>query len=170
MTHSTRKPVFLLTSRHQLTQVTSWSAFLAALEAAHTARGSPLTRTYSSLPWSQWNSSCLNYSQGDVENFLSSPPFSFHHWLLLLCFSLADFQPSTLLLFHPWHQQAGMTQALRILLTAHGIFKQPTCKLWVSFFIWISLFMVFKELGVTFANSSLRVEGTPLKGNQLGDL
>lgn len=162
--------MFLLTSRHQLTQVTSWSAFLAALHAAQTAKGSPLTLTYSSLPWSQWNSSCLNYSQGDVENFLSSPLFSFHHWLLLLCFSLADFQPSTLLFFYSWHQQAGMTQALRILLTAHGISKQPTCKFWVSLLIWISLFMAFKELGITFANSSLPAEGTPLKGNQLDDL
>lgn len=169
MTCSTRKPVLLLTSRHRLTQVTSWSAFLAALGAAQTAKGSPLTRTHSSLPWSQWNSSCLNYSQGDVENFLSSPLFTFHHWLLLLCFSIADFQPSTLLLFTPGISRQGW-------LRPSGFFWQPMVfssnqhvnfgyLSWFGFLSsWLSRSLVLH------LQTQLLMQKEPLKGIQLGDL
>ena len=158
MKHNTGKLVSFLASRHGVKQVAYQSAFPAAAGATRPVPQPMAPRSHghtAALPGAgEITPVCTS---GRCEDFLFNPPFNFYHWRLPLCSSLAKSQPSALLLLLPWHWQAGVRQVPRMQeagFNSHDVFKQPTCILWVSLSIWISLFVAFQELAVRMRNTS----------------
>lgn len=171
MKHNTRKLVSFLASRHQVKQVTSWSASLAAAGA---------TRTVTQPKAPHWHGHTAAFpGAGEITPVWASLREMLRTFFLILLSvfitghcpcapPLPVLSPVPFCFTHGISRQvwARPAECRRPVLTALMVLSKQHVSFGCLF--WMSLFMAFKQLAVTLANSSPHAggRGTLLKGKQ----